>query len=82
MPTKAAQLAELRELNQRRARLIRNLRRVYVYGPRANASVVVVNASKLMTGANGPWIAMPAQKQLDRDGRYERSLRRIHAPGW
>ena len=34
MPTKAAQLAEMRELNQRRARLIRNLGRVYEHGRR------------------------------------------------
>jgi DNA-binding cell septation regulator SpoVG len=31
------------------------------------ASGIVVNELKL-TGANGPWITMPARKQLDRDG--------------
>lgn len=66
-PTKPAQLAALRELNQRPVRLIGNLR-VYGHGPRATVSGIVVNAEKLMTGASGPWIAMPARKQLDRDG--------------
>jgi DNA-binding cell septation regulator SpoVG len=32
------------------------------------ASGIVVNELKLMTGANGPWIAMPAQKQLHHNG--------------
>jgi hypothetical protein len=32
------------------------------------ASGIVVNELKLTTGANGPWIAMPAQKQFDHVG--------------
>lgn len=33
------------------------------------ASGMIVNGLRLMTGKNGPWVAMPLQKQLDRDGR-------------
>jgi hypothetical protein len=32
------------------------------------ASGMIVNGLRLMTGTRGPWIAMPSQKQLDRDG--------------
>jgi hypothetical protein len=33
------------------------------------ASGMIVNGLRLMTGTRGPWIAMPSQKQLDRDGK-------------
>jgi DNA-binding cell septation regulator SpoVG len=33
------------------------------------ASGMVINNLRLMTGKSGPWVAMPAQKQLDRDGQ-------------
>jgi hypothetical protein len=29
---------------------------------------MVIHDLRLMTGKNGPWVAMPSQKQLDRDG--------------
>jgi hypothetical protein len=32
------------------------------------ASGIIVNGLRLMTGTSGLWIAMPSQKQLDRDG--------------
>jgi hypothetical protein len=32
-------------------------------------SGMVINNLRLMTGKSGPWGAMPAQKQLDRDGQ-------------
>lgn len=32
------------------------------------ASGLILNDLRLMTGKNGHWIAMPSQKQLDRDG--------------
>jgi hypothetical protein len=32
------------------------------------ASGMIVNDLRLMTGNNGPWVAMPTQKQFDRDG--------------
>jgi DNA-binding cell septation regulator SpoVG len=32
------------------------------------ASGMVINDLRLLTGKNGPWVAMPSQKQLDRDG--------------
>jgi hypothetical protein len=30
---------------------------------------MVINDLRLMTGKRGPWVAMPAQKQLDRNGQ-------------
>jgi DNA-binding cell septation regulator SpoVG len=33
------------------------------------ASALILNNLRLMTGKNRHWIAMPAQKQLDRDGK-------------
>jgi DNA-binding cell septation regulator SpoVG len=33
------------------------------------ASGMIVNGLRLMTGTHGPWIAMPSQKLLDRDGK-------------
>jgi len=32
-------------------------------------SGLVINGLRIMTGRNGLWVAMPAQKQLDRDGQ-------------
>jgi SpoVG len=32
------------------------------------ASGMVINDLKVLTGKNGPWVAMPSQKQLDRGG--------------
>jgi hypothetical protein len=33
------------------------------------ASGMVIHDLRLMIGKNGPWIAMPSQKQVDKDGR-------------
>ncbi len=32
-------------------------------------SGMILHDIRIMAGKNGPWCAMPAQKQLDRDGR-------------
>ena len=32
------------------------------------ASGLILNDLRIMSGQRGPWAAMPAQKQLDRDG--------------
>jgi hypothetical protein len=45
--TQAAALAELRDLNQRRARLIRNLSRVYSLEPRPIAELVINLAARV-----------------------------------
>jgi hypothetical protein len=45
--TQTAALAELRELNQRRARLIRNLSRVYSLEPRPIAELVIDLAARV-----------------------------------
>src|SRR5690348_5226516 len=46
--TDAAQaLVELRELDRRRAQLIRNLRRVYGYGPRAAGELAIELATRV-----------------------------------
>jgi hypothetical protein len=32
------------------------------------ASGIIINGLRLMVGTSGPWVAMPSQKQFDRDG--------------
>ena len=33
---------------------------------------MILIGTRLMTGKRGPWVAMPAQRQLDRDGNPRR----------